>query len=150
MLKKITRSTKEKTAVKASLDDPIVVSTLCTRIASGEGILEICKDSHMPAARTVYAKMAENDDFRTRIARAREAQQEYEADLCVDMADQATAENSQVVKLRIWARQWRAAKLAPKKYGEKPIGDTPPPPGDPALPNAPLVIAPFKRVDMHD
>ena len=122
MLKQITRSTKENTAVKASLDDPIVVSTLCTRIASGEGILEICKDSHMPAARTVYAKMAENDDFRTRIARAREAQQEHEADRCVEMADEATAENWQVVKLRIWARQWRAAKLAPKKYGENRLG----------------------------
>jgi hypothetical protein len=35
------------------------------------------------------------------------------------MADKATAEDWQVVKLRIWARQWRASKLAPKKYGEK-------------------------------
>lgn len=35
------------------------------------------------------------------------------------MADQATPENWQVVKLRIWARQWRAAKLAPRKYGDK-------------------------------
>lgn len=30
-----------------------------------------------------------------------------------------TPENWQVVKLRIWARQWRAAKLAPKVYGDK-------------------------------
>jgi hypothetical protein len=35
------------------------------------------------------------------------------------LADQATPENWQVVKLRIWARQWRAAKLAPRKYGDK-------------------------------
>ena len=37
----------------------------------------------------------------------------------VEMADKATPENWNVVKLRIWARQWRAAKLAPKKCGDK-------------------------------
>src|SRR3984885_11190199 len=37
----------------------------------------------------------------------------------VDMADAATPEDWQVVKLRIWARQWRASKLAPKVYGER-------------------------------
>jgi hypothetical protein len=40
------------------------------------------------------------------------------------MADEATAENRQTVRLRIWARQWRAAKLAPKKYGDKTTIDT--------------------------
>ena len=59
----------------------------------------------MPAARSVYARMAENEDFRTFIARAREAQQEYEAGRCVEMADEATLEDWQLVKLRIWARQ---------------------------------------------
>jgi hypothetical protein len=34
-------------------------------------------------------------------------------------ADAATLENRQVEKLRIWARQWRAAKPAPRTYGEK-------------------------------
>ena len=61
---------------------------------------------------------------------AREAQQEYEADYCVEMADEATPENWQLVKLRIWARQWRAAKLAPRRYGDKPVAETPP--GNPA------------------
>ena len=155
MVKQANRSTEKKPAVKASLDDPIVVSTLCSRLASGEGILEICKDSHMPAARTVYAKMAEDEDFRTRIARAREAQQEYEADRCVEMADAATLEDWQLVKLRIWARQWRASKLAPKKYGDKPIAEPPaqPKPGDNAtLPDgrrAPL-MAPFRRIDNNE
>ena len=40
-------------------------------------------------------------------------------DQCVRMADEATPEDWQVVKMRIWARQWRASKLAPKKYGDK-------------------------------
>jgi len=62
--------------------------------------------------------MAKDEDFRSAIARAREMQQEAEIDRTVDMADNATPEDHQVVKLRIWARQWRAAKLAPKKYGD--------------------------------
>lgn len=104
---------------KASLDDTAVVDLLCERVASGLGISAVCDMPDMPAKTTVYARMASDDAFRTRIARAREAQQDSEADYCVDMADQATAEDWQVVKLRIWARQWRASKLAPKKYGEK-------------------------------
>ena len=136
--------------MKASLDDPEVVSTLCTRIASGESILGICKAKDMPAARSVYARMAENDEFRTTIARAREAQQEYEADRCVELADEATLEDWQLVKLRIWARQWRAAKLAPRKYGDKPVADPaaqPKPDEQAKLPDGrlPPMMAPFKR-----
>jgi hypothetical protein len=104
---------------KASLDDEGVVQRLCERIASGEGITEICQSDDMPAKTTVYARMASDEEFRTRIACAREAQQESEADHCVELADQATVEDWQVVKLKIWARQWRASKLAPKKYGDR-------------------------------
>ena len=140
--------------MKASLDDHEVVTTLCSRIASGESILAICKAKDMPAARTVYARMAENDEFRASIARAREAQQEYEADRCVEMADEATLEDWQLVKLRIWARQWRASKLAPRKYGDKPVADAAQSkPDEPArLPDGrlPPLIPPFKRADQTE
>ena len=105
--------------MKASLNDSAVVDELCDRIAAGEGIAAICKDRHMPDAVTVYRRMAKNPEFATRIARAREAQQDVEAERIIDMADKATIKNWPVVKLRIDARKWRAAKLAPKKYGEK-------------------------------
>ena len=103
----------------ASLDDPDVVDELCRRLSSGDGMAAICREDGMPASTTVYARMAVDAEFRARIARAREAQQDAEADKCIDMADAATPEDWQVVKLRIWARQWRASKLAPKKYGDK-------------------------------
>jgi hypothetical protein len=73
----------------------------------------------MPRWQEVYLEMQRSEEVRTAIAGAREAQQEVTADDIVEMADLATAEDHNVVKLRIWARQWRAAKLAPKKYGEK-------------------------------
>lgn len=92
---------------------------ICDRISSGEAITDICRPGDMPGMHDVYLRMAQSEDFRERIARARAAQQDHEADECVRLADEATEEDWQVVKLRIWARQWRAAKLAPKTYGDK-------------------------------
>ncbi|MDA3877747.1 MAG: hypothetical protein PF483_11745 [Halothiobacillus sp.] len=63
--------------------------------------------------------MASDEKFNAAISTARSAQQESEMDKCIEMADMATQEDWQVVKMRIWARQWRASKLAPKKYGDK-------------------------------
>lgn len=98
---------------------PEIVSEICERLIGGESVAAICKDEHMPSAVTFYSNMAKDDAFRTTITRAREYQQEALIDQTVDMADTATVEDWQVVKLRIWARQWRAGKLAPKKYGDK-------------------------------
>lgn len=96
-----------------------LVERLCEEIASGRGITEVSQESWCPSEPSIYRKMAKDEAFCAKINKARAAQQEYEADQCVKMADMATPEDWQVVKLRIWARQWRASKLAPKKYGEK-------------------------------
>lgn len=91
---------------------------LCDAIASGQSVRS---SAHLAGISepTVYRMMARDAEFASKIAAARSAQQDYEADNCVNMADDATPEDWQVVKLRIWARQWRASKLAPKKYGDK-------------------------------
>lgn len=100
------------------LDDGIC-EAICARLIAGESMKSICADAAMPAVVMVYQTMAQDEGFRTAIARAREAQQDAIVDSTVDLADEATPETVQVVKLQIWARQWRAAKLAPKKYGER-------------------------------
>ena len=101
-----------------SLDDEDNVEFLCEEIASGKGVNEAAQAVGINES-TVYRRMAKDAAFASRIARAREAQQEYEIERTVAMADAATPEDYNVVKLRIWARQWRAAKLVPKKYGDK-------------------------------
>ena len=124
--------------MNADLNDPVVVQEICDRLVSGSSMAKICAADDMPAESTVYLRMARDAEFRSVIARAREAQQDAEIDRTIDMADAATAEDHQVVKLRIWARQWRAAKLAPKRYGEKQlIGSDP----DNPLPVGTNVIA---------
>jgi hypothetical protein len=92
---------------------------IAERLAGGESMREISADPNMPASNMIYQAMHLNEAFRSVIARGREAQQEAEIEKTVTIADAATPETVNVAKLRIWARQWRAAKLAPKKYGEK-------------------------------
>lgn len=97
-----------------------LVARLCDEIASGRAIHEIsATEDWCPGEASIYRHMAKDDAFRNAITAARAAQQEREVEECVRMADLATAEDWQVVKLRIWARQWRASKLAPKRYGDR-------------------------------
>lgn len=96
-----------------------LVTDICDHLSTGKSITDIARLKGYPSADSIYRQMFRDPDFAARIACAREAGQDHEADAIVAMADQATAADWQVVKLRINARQWRAAKLAPKKYGEK-------------------------------
>lgn len=96
-----------------------LVTDICDHISTGKSLIDVAKLPGYPSADSMYRQMAREPEFAARIARAREAQQDAIADDIVRMADAATGENWQVVKLQIWARQWRAAKLAPKRYGEK-------------------------------
>lgn len=96
-----------------------LVIDICDHLAAGKSLIQIGKLKGYPSADSIYRQMHRDADFAAAIARAREAQQDRIVDDCVKMADDATAEDWQVVKLRIWARQWRASKLAPKKYGDK-------------------------------
>lgn len=104
---------------KPDPSDPVAFALMAQRLTAGMGMREACSNPRCPAADTVYYRMANDPAFATAIARAREAQQHAIIDETVALADSATTENWQVVRLQIWARQWRAAKLAPKTYGEK-------------------------------
>ena len=104
---------------RSKIDDDGVLEAICERLVAGEGLKAICRDSDMPSEGAVYRAMAKDESVRSHIARAREVQQDAQADMIVEMADNATAEDWQVVKLRIWTRQWVMARLAPKKYGDR-------------------------------
>lgn len=96
-----------------------LMDDICDHLATGKSLIEIAALQGYPSADSMYRQMHRDPAFAARIARAREAGQDHEADAIVRMADQADVENWQVVKLRMDARKWRAAKLAPKKYGDK-------------------------------
>ena len=112
---------------------------ICARLATGEALTAICRDESMPNVATVYRWIESHDEFRDMYARSREDQADTLADEILEIADdgrndwmmRATAEDGkeagmvlnaehiQRSRLRVDARKWIAAKLKPKKYGEK-------------------------------
>lgn len=106
-----------------------IADTICERLADGESLRKICLDDHMPSKATVFRWLGENEAFQDQYTRAREAQAETLADEIIEIADDGMndldAEGNydgdvvQRSRLRVEARKWVAAKLKPKKYGDK-------------------------------
>lgn len=113
---------------------PEMEDALCELIASGTSLLSASKECGVNIA-TVLRWVQADESFREKYVRAREAQAELYANQIIEIADEA--EVQQVVtpdgvvdfkldatavarnKLRVDARKWVAAKLLPKKYGDK-------------------------------
>jgi hypothetical protein len=117
---------------------------ICKLIASGQPLTKVCALENMPCMSTVmnwlWQEAPYREDFLERYARAREQQAEILADQIISIADddsediifaegndasgvtaipKANREFIQRSNLRVEARKWVAAKLLPKKYGDK-------------------------------
>jgi frataxin-like iron-binding protein CyaY len=108
--------------------------SICDRLAEGESLRSICRDDAMPAMSTVFRWLATDESFAEQYARAREEQADALADEIVAIADESDVatkvDGEQVTlaldataiarnRLRVDARKWVAAKLKPRKYGDK-------------------------------
>ena len=114
------------------------------RLANGETLSSICRDPNMPGKTTVlnwalgFHKIAEQNGFPDRYARARLIGYHGMGDELIDIADDGTNDwmerldkngepagwkvNNEAVqrsKLRVEARKWLLAKALPKIYGDK-------------------------------
>ena len=96
-----------------------ITDRICELIESGKSINSFAGKKGMPSAPSIYRKMAKDAEFAGMIDIARQAQQEHEMEKCIELADSATPEDWQVKRLQIWARQWRASRMIPKKWGDK-------------------------------
>ena len=100
-----------------------LASALCDEIAtSTKGLKTICAMDGMPALTTVIRWLRENDEFKKLYAEAKTMQQEMEIDDLKSISDGDDEDDMIKVnrdKLKIHARMWLAAKLLPKKYGDK-------------------------------
>jgi len=91
---------------------------ICDAISEGGALYRLCEERpDFPAERTVYRWLETHMAFAQKYARARELQQDREADKIVVIADEA--DDAAIARLRIDSRKWRAAKMAPKKYGDR-------------------------------
>ena len=98
-----------------------IIERICEMLAAGQSMAQICRRKDMPAESTVYKWLAEGGAFSERYARAREQQADLYADEIIKIADDCEPEAAAVAKAkaRIDARKWLAARLAPKKYGDR-------------------------------
>jgi hypothetical protein len=94
-----------------------VATAICARVMDGAILADICRDADMPDRCTVYRWFKVNVDFRNMYAHAREARADMIADQVIDIAD--TEPDANKARVRIDARKWYAAKLNPKRYGNR-------------------------------
>ena len=97
-----------------------LVDKMLEEIASGRSVIGLCRDEDWtPNAETWYRWLYKIEGLSNRYAQAKSVQSEREADIILDIADNATNQDYQVARLRVDARKWIASKLLPNKYGER-------------------------------
>ena len=111
---------------------PEVAEAVCARVAEGASMLDLWRDPELPSGRSLYTWLDRHEDFRRMYLAACELRAERLAEEILAIADDdagdfipaadgaALAPNLQAIRrarLRIDARKWRVARLAPKKYG---------------------------------
>lgn len=112
-----------------------IADEICERLSKGESLRAICAgddqtaEGYMPHRSTVFRWLDDNETFRDQYARAREAQADHYVDEIIAIADSPNATVNPLTKepeirdpqrdrLRVDARKWVAARLAPRKYGD--------------------------------
>lgn len=112
---------------------PELAATICAELACGKSLRTVCKAEGMPGLETVFTWLRQKPDFAEHYARAKQESADALVEEMLDIADDGTndviddgeggikfnGEHVQRSKLRVDTRKWIAAKLRPKKYGER-------------------------------
>lgn len=113
-----------------------LADNICTQITEGKSLRAICSQEEIPCISTVIRWLRENKDFQSQYTQAKDDQADTLADEILHIADNTkpgvitktfadgsveTREQDMTEhrKLQIDARKWIAARLKPKKYGDK-------------------------------
>lgn len=113
---------------------------ICTRLAEGESLNKICKTKGLPTLKTIYNWILKHPEFLQMYEKAREDQADTLADEILSISDETPEKiilrgegdkqeeersidpsGIQRNRLRVDARKWVAAKLKPRKYGDRTI-----------------------------
>lgn len=111
---------------------------ICEGLASGMSMRTVCKGEDMPAMQTVFRWLRIHPEFCEQYTRAKAEAADALVEEMIDICDDGTndwmevhdkdgasagykinGEHVQRSRLRVETRKWIAAKLKPKKYGEK-------------------------------
>jgi hypothetical protein len=106
---------------------------ICSQLASGMSARSVCAADDMPSMQTFWRWLRENQVFRERYAHAKDESADALVEQMLDIADDASGdfiddgegnikfnhEHVQRSRLRVDTRRWIAAKLRPKRYGDR-------------------------------
>ena len=107
-----------------------MVKDICDRLANGESIRSICRDTDMPTWETIRTWLRKKDGFQEEYSRSKQEGIEYmlgdnraKALETLERAKQGKGkvglEEAAVLKLLMHDTRWTAGKLVPKVYGDK-------------------------------
>lgn len=105
---------------------------ICAELSDGKSMRQVCAGEEMPDKSTVFRWLRKYESFRDQYVRAKEESADALTDEMLDISDDSindyvtsaegdrvNPENIQRSRLRIETRKWLAAKLKPKKYGDR-------------------------------
>jgi hypothetical protein len=111
---------------------------ICAKLALGKSMRAVCAEDHMPCVATVFNWLRTKPQFLALYTRAKEEAADVLAEEIIEIADDGLNDTYQRrdddgnlleeginhdhinrSRLRVEARKWVAAKLKPKKYGDK-------------------------------
>jgi hypothetical protein len=98
-----------------------VIEELLAQLEIGIPLSRICNDKRMPARRTVYDWLEEDEDFSARFHDARAIGIHHLAEECIAIADEPSSDAVEVAdkRVRIDTRLRLAGKWLPRIYGDK-------------------------------
>jgi hypothetical protein len=90
-------------------------------VIDGKSLRRICQAEDMPDRATVFRWLDLHPDFATKYTRARALQADHLEEDMADIEERALSGEIDAPTARavLGSKQWRASKLAPKKYGDK-------------------------------
>lgn len=118
---------EKKKAGRPTIKSDELLTFICTEITEGKSLVKICRENGFHLS-TVFQWLCDDKSFSDKYARAKEEQADTLADEIIDLSDEAAILDSnpslasaavQAARLRVDARKWVAAKLKPKKYGDR-------------------------------
>lgn len=112
---------KRADRIYSTADSPeraAIVARVCERIADGVTVKTALRPEKVNRA-TLWRWLEEDAVLRARYERARVAQAHALAEDVIDLADAATPDTANAVRLAIDARKWYASKLAPRLFSER-------------------------------
>jgi hypothetical protein len=101
-------------------DRPVIVETVCERLAGGEALATICRDEGLPTTRTWLRWCEEDEAVAAEYSRALQARAEwYAAEHDRIRKTAVDRETAAAARVQLNGLEWQMQRAAPKRYGDR-------------------------------